>query len=675
MNYWLLLIPICLIGFTEASGIPLAHDSDFIVEKFVTGLKLPTTMAFVSSDEILVLEKATGNVRLIRDGVLQSEPVLNVKVNFALEHGLVGITTLDSNVFIYFTAANNEGESLSNQVFQYVWDGEQLIEEKQILDLPVNPEIPQHIGGAMTVNSEGDLFVIIGDVGGREGILQNFEKGTLDDSSVILKINPNDPILKPSESDDPLSYYYAMGIRNGFGLAVDPITGYLWDTENGTTEFDEINLVKPKFNSGWKKILGPATEVQVASLPNFHDFQYSDPEFSWETTVAPTGLTFVTSDFFDSYKSYLLVGDFNTGTLYKFKLNSERTGFVFENPQLSDLIQNDEDNIEEIVFASGFAGITDLDFGNDGFLYVVSLIDGSIYRITPYSPPATIPVKFPLWIKNVVSWWADKQIDDSTLIESLKFLIENYVIVISKIPDQGPVKETIPSWFKTNATSWINEKSTKEAFTKDIEFLISSGLIHLDKTKIKCNHPIEVGIDLSGCNLSKRDFSNLDLSHSQMARVILSGADLSKSDLTNIDLTNSILDGAMFVETNLRGAKLTNSDLTQTLMQKAQMQYSVLEGANLKNSNMERANLQHANLMGANMEGVNLKRAQIQHANMEKVYLSNADLSNAKLNSVNLTNAILINANLTNADLRGANMQGADFKGAITNGCKGCPHN
>ena len=72
-----------------------------------------------------------------------------------------------------------------------------------------------------------------------------------------------------------------MGIRNSFGLAVDPVTGYLWDTENGPDKFDEINLVKPRFNSGSSIVMGPADRVDfdlsTLNPKPFENFVYSDP--------------------------------------------------------------------------------------------------------------------------------------------------------------------------------------------------------------------------------------------------------------------------------------------------------------------------------------------------------------------------------------------------------------
>jgi len=135
--------------------------------------------------------------------------------------------------------------------------------------------------------------------------------------------------------------------------------------------------------------MGPATQDELSKIPPLGDFFYSDPEFSWERTVAPTSLIFVTSDKFQKYKNDLLVGDCNHGNIYRFELNQDRTGFVFNDPALADLVVNiiqtngesKKESMDEILFGTGFGCITDLEFGPDGFLYVASISSGAIYRI------------------------------------------------------------------------------------------------------------------------------------------------------------------------------------------------------------------------------------------------------------------------------------------------------
>ena len=382
-------------------GVPLnaqIRDDNFKVEEFVTGLNQPTQMAFLGND-LLVLEKNQGKVRLVREGILQPEPVLDVEVGTNNESGMLGIAVVNSSVYLYFTEAEKDGgQTFANNIYTYTWDGSDL--NNPILVNTLSSESSWHNGGGITVNNEGIVYVVIGDQmgGGRPDtkneftILQNHEKGEIDDSGVIVRVGLDDKVIQPKLAQDPLSHYYAMGIRNSFGLAIDPITGNMWDTENGPDDFDEINLVPPKFNSGWAVVMGPATDEEISKIPSLGDFQYSNPEFSWERTVTPTGLTFVNSNLFTKYKDEMLVGTCNFGQLFKFKLNEERNQLVFDTPHLQDLIANfttlesgqkDFEPLDEIVFGTGFGCITDVEMGPDGLLYVVSITDNTIYKILP----------------------------------------------------------------------------------------------------------------------------------------------------------------------------------------------------------------------------------------------------------------------------------------------------
>ena len=104
MKTWFLIISVLIVGSIPAFGEPYVLDPNFIVEKYVTNLKAPTTMSFVG-DDILVLEQQTGNVRLVKNGILQDKPVIHFDVATKFEQGLLGITTQDSSVFLYLTAA------------------------------------------------------------------------------------------------------------------------------------------------------------------------------------------------------------------------------------------------------------------------------------------------------------------------------------------------------------------------------------------------------------------------------------------------------------------------------------------------------------------------------------------------------------------------------------------
>ena len=183
-----------------------------------------------------------------------------------------------------------------------------------------------------------------------------------------------------------LSRYFAYGIRNSFGMAFDPLTDKLWMSENGPNSYDEINLVRPGFNSGWQQLMGPDGRDQqgIADLFTLPGAHYSDPAFSWLGTVGPTALEFLSSTRLGAqHTQQLFAGDINNGTLYRFQMNPARDGLVFQGAGLtSDLVADNGDELEEVVFGRDFGGITDIKVGPDGLLYVLSY-SGGIYVISP----------------------------------------------------------------------------------------------------------------------------------------------------------------------------------------------------------------------------------------------------------------------------------------------------
>jgi glucose/arabinose dehydrogenase len=188
----------------------------------------------------------------------------------------------------------------------------------------------------------------------------------------------------------PLNIYYAYGIRNSFGIDFDPVTGTLWDTENGPSFGDEINQVKPGFNSGWIKIQGYAKDQLAGKADPNKDLVslggkgvYSDPKFVWNPSVAPTALKFLNSSKLGKqYQNTLFVGDVLTGNLYNFKLNGQRNGFILsgtnEDGTANSQVQSRQgDN----VLGKGFGLVTDIQVSPDGYLYILGY-DGTVYKIS-----------------------------------------------------------------------------------------------------------------------------------------------------------------------------------------------------------------------------------------------------------------------------------------------------
>ena len=382
---------------------PIINDPNLQVEIFVEGLSFPTSMAFIDKNNILVLEKEEGTVRLVSNGVLQEQPVLKVDINSDSERGLLGIAIKNKDtVFLYYTESSSSSEDiepLKNRVYKYQWNEEEkiLVNPKLILDLPAIPG-PNHDGGKLAIGPDKYLYAVIGDLN-HDGKLQNIVDGPKpDDTGVIFRVNPENGSSAP---DNPFAStennrYYAYGIRNSFGIDFDPISGKLWDTENGPQYGDEINVVEPGFNSGWKQVMGPISKSNVIEdeLVNFPGSKYADPVFSWVPSTGITDIEFLNSSKLgEKYANNIFVGDIGAetdGFLYSFQVNDDRTGITFDgNSQigLTDLIADNEEEMSAIALGTAFGGITDIETGPDGFLYLLTVDresdgEGKIYRIS-----------------------------------------------------------------------------------------------------------------------------------------------------------------------------------------------------------------------------------------------------------------------------------------------------
>ena len=341
---WFWSVTVMLIA--SASNAQTVTHTSLTVTQIVSGLSLPTAIAFIGSNDFLVLEKNTGQVRRVIDGALQTSPVLDVAVDNTGERGLLGIALhpgFATNNFVYLcyteSSTGNDSTSvdpLGIRVYRYEWTGSVLTNGTLIFEFPVEPGVANHNGGAIAFGPDGKLYAVTGDHE-RFGQLQNQPAGPApDDTGVIVRLNDDGS----APSDNPffaqggnLAKYYAYGVRNSFGLTFDPVSGKLWDTENGPDHYDEVNLVEPGFNSGWREIMGPASRSSGSTNDLFvaPGSQYADPQFSWLTTVAPTGLTFLNSTALGAqYENDLFVGDFNLGNLYHFTVNqlARRVGAV-----------------------------------------------------------------------------------------------------------------------------------------------------------------------------------------------------------------------------------------------------------------------------------------------------------------------------------------------------------
>jgi aldose sugar dehydrogenase len=302
---------------------PTMLDPNLAVKTVIAGLNQPTSMAFLGPNDFFVLEKATGKVQHVVNGVANT--VLTLPVNSFSERGLLGIALQPDfarthGVYLYWTQSKSGTVSsdpadvplLGNRVDRYVWDPslQTLTFDKNLITLRSfqadagQPLRGNHDAGKILFGPDGKLYFQIGDQG-RRGQLQNlasgpFGPGQPDDqfggpapddahlTGVIFRLNANgttprdNPFagvttaqvaqleqqagvtLTSSQLADVVANIhkiFSYGRRNGFGLAFDKLTGSLWESENGDDAFDEMNRITAGSNGGWVQIMGPASRI------------------------------------------------------------------------------------------------------------------------------------------------------------------------------------------------------------------------------------------------------------------------------------------------------------------------------------------------------------------------------------------------------------------------------
>lgn len=473
----------------RADSIPVQLlDPSLMVQTVVSsGLNQPIGIVFLGPNDFLVPEKASGQIKRVINGVVQPVPVLDLAVNSASERGLLSVV-LDPAfptmpyVYVFWTESLSGVDStvlsdtplLGNRVDRFVWGGGSLVLDQNLLRLrarqtdnvavpghpgTANPaERGNHNGGVMRFGPDGKLYVFMGEQG-RRGWMQNLANGPfltaplVDDTfggpasdnahlaGVILRINGDGttPADNPffaagaalgGEVGANLQKVFSYGHRNGFGMAFDPLSGQLWQTENADDAYSELNRVVPGMNGGWIQLAGPLARVsswksiettqfggslqQVrypptrsaysAALAQARMFMlpgavYKDPELSWRYEIGPSGASFVRDNalggayvgtlWIGSSRAFQQVGG-NGGSLYRIRLTADRMGVdTSADPRLADKVADnlfspnkfDGTESETLLIGRGFGITPGIEQGPDGALYVISLSDNVIYRI------------------------------------------------------------------------------------------------------------------------------------------------------------------------------------------------------------------------------------------------------------------------------------------------------
>ena len=485
-------LAVCLVfaGGVCADTIPLAVlDPNLQVTTLLnTGINQPIGIVFLGSSDFLVLEKASGQVKRVIGGVIQSVPVLDLAVNSNSERGLLSMVLHPNfpatpQVYVRWTESSTGADTatvgdvplVGNRVDRFVWNGSTLTLDRNIISFrsrqtdniaaPGHPgtsnpgENGNHKGGVMKFGPDGKLYIFMGDQG-RRGWLQNLPNGPfltppfVDDtfggpapdnahlSGVIVRLNDDGttPADNPffaagaaigGEAGANIQKIYSYGHRNGFGMDFDPYSGNLWESENADDAYSELNRVVPGMNGGWIQLAGPLSRLldfkviettlfgsslqqtrypptrivysptlALARMFMLPGAVYVDPEFSWKYEIGPAGTAFVKGSalgpeydgtlWMGSARSFQQVGG-NGGSLYRFRLTTDRLHVdVSADPRLADRVADnlfraqkfDGTESETLQIGRGFGTTTDIEQGPDGNLYVVSITDNAIYKIS-----------------------------------------------------------------------------------------------------------------------------------------------------------------------------------------------------------------------------------------------------------------------------------------------------
>lgn len=357
---------------------------------------------FLGQDDFFFLEKDTGRVRRYDEGTVST--VLDLPVNSASERGLLGIDlhpnfATNGLVYLYYSRSSRSSDSNTrsewggNRLSSFRWDGNALTSESVLWSVPAaQPDGPNHNGGPVRFGPDGRLYLMTGDLN-RGGAEQNVVSGNDPVSAVVGGIHrvtwsgliPWDNPFYQASVPAAFRDLYAYGIRNSFGMAFDPVTGDLWDTENGPSVMDEINRVGPGFNSGWRTLMGPdSRDPQSASdlfdlLPGVS--YYEDPVFSWSAPIGVTAIGFLAgSNLGPAYDDRVWVGQSNGVDLIEFRLNANRDGFVLGGG-LSDQVADSGSEQASLYVGGPFIVVTDIQLDPLGDPRIMT-IDGKIHRVT-----------------------------------------------------------------------------------------------------------------------------------------------------------------------------------------------------------------------------------------------------------------------------------------------------
>lgn len=289
-------------GMAESSVVTTVDGVQFRVETVATGLEVPWGFAWLPSGEMLVTERP-GRVRIIEKAKLRTEPVYTVPdVEPSSESGLMDISLhydFARNNYVYLAYAyNKDGKRI--KVVRYKYSGGKLAEPKVIIE--GIPGAPNHAGMRARFGPDKKLYITTGDATDWN-LAQKLDTLAgktlrLNDDGTVPQDNPF--VKTPNARPEIWSY----GHRNAQGLAWQPGSGLMFQTEHGPSTFegkgsggDEVNIVERGSNLGWSEIHHTETRAGMVS-----------PLLEYSPSCAPASGAFYNGSQFPIFKGNFFFG-------------------------------------------------------------------------------------------------------------------------------------------------------------------------------------------------------------------------------------------------------------------------------------------------------------------------------------------------------------------------------
>jgi glucose/arabinose dehydrogenase len=301
------------------------------VQIIATHLQKPWALTF--GDEKIFFTEKVGKLRVVDNGVLVNESVADFRVADISDAGLLGITThpdFIKNHFIYVYYTYKEGDKLWNKVLQITESNDKIIDAKIILDKIPGAEFDD--GGVIKFGPDKKLYIGTGDA--------TDENAAQDMNSLagkILRLNDDGSI--PSDNPDPKSPVYSLGHRNPQGLAWDD-KGNLYETEEGPTKNDEINIIKEGKNYGC-----PSQECSGSK-------EYQSALYCYNISIEPAGIAYYGSGSLD-FKNSLLLATLRGNILYQLPISNGNV-------------------TSQKIILDGLGRIREVGVGPDDYLYILT---------------------------------------------------------------------------------------------------------------------------------------------------------------------------------------------------------------------------------------------------------------------------------------------------------------